>query len=517
MRNIFLIAIFTLALNTCAVTRVAAQASDRAYTPIIYTAPIPGDFTDKPADRRISTPEKRSKDKNMSDSERKAFEMQLRYSLNSVMKSGEIYFNDEMSSYINEIVAFLLKSDPVLRDNLHVYATRYPVVNARSMGEGTLLIDIGLIARVENEAQLAFVIAHEIAHYLRDHSFEKFKKNQDIRNDLANSRESESELFIKLMRHSRKAELQADKEGFLMMAPSYPPHQALAMLALLEQSDRNHFADSLNYLNFFNSTDNPLDSMYSRLMKKSTKDYQAIEEKKKGKAEEKKDKDKGKDKDNKKEGRQENDSEEGEDGEDDDELETHPDIDKRIKQLTKEMVTLGDTGVSLYAIGSEKFDKIRRIARFEHALMLSENGAYGQSLYESLQLLDEEPKNQFAAEIAGKSLFWLCLFNKKGDIGEVFTERSAVKQASYDQLHFLISKLKNTDDGKELVKVSALFLKKYSAQFPGSEDLLIHYGRITGLRADGKEESRSIYRSYLEKFPKGIHANFASKQLSNGE
>lgn len=44
-----------------------------------------------------------------------------------------------------------------------------PSINAESLPDGTLLINTGLLGAVENEAQLAFVLSHEMAHILQVH------------------------------------------------------------------------------------------------------------------------------------------------------------------------------------------------------------------------------------------------------------------------------------------------------------------------------------------------------------
>ena len=44
-----------------------------------------------------------------------------------------------------------------------------PGVNAFTFGGGLLYVHAGLIARMENEAQLAMVLAHEIAHVTEGH------------------------------------------------------------------------------------------------------------------------------------------------------------------------------------------------------------------------------------------------------------------------------------------------------------------------------------------------------------
>ena len=44
-----------------------------------------------------------------------------------------------------------------------------PEINAESLPDGTLLINTGLLGALENEAQLAFVLSHEMAHVLQVH------------------------------------------------------------------------------------------------------------------------------------------------------------------------------------------------------------------------------------------------------------------------------------------------------------------------------------------------------------
>ena len=44
-----------------------------------------------------------------------------------------------------------------------------PEVNAASLPDGTLLINTGLLGALENEAQLAFILSHEMAHVLQVH------------------------------------------------------------------------------------------------------------------------------------------------------------------------------------------------------------------------------------------------------------------------------------------------------------------------------------------------------------
>lgn len=62
--------------------------------------------------------------------------------------------------------------------DLRVYAVRTPLFNASMAPNGMMQVWTGLLLRVENEAQLAGVIGHEIGHYLQRHSVERLRDAQ---------------------------------------------------------------------------------------------------------------------------------------------------------------------------------------------------------------------------------------------------------------------------------------------------------------------------------------------------
>jgi hypothetical protein len=89
--------------------------------------------------------------------------------------------------------AFLMRDD-ALRDYLagiacklggehcadtRVYAVRTPMFNASMSPNGMMQVWSGLLLRVENEAQLAAVMGHEIGHYLQRHSIARLRDAKD--------------------------------------------------------------------------------------------------------------------------------------------------------------------------------------------------------------------------------------------------------------------------------------------------------------------------------------------------
>ena len=59
--------------------------------------------------------------------------------------------------------------------DMRVYTVRTPLFNASMAPNGMMQVWTGLLLRMENEAQLASVIGHEIGHYLQRHSLERLR------------------------------------------------------------------------------------------------------------------------------------------------------------------------------------------------------------------------------------------------------------------------------------------------------------------------------------------------------
>ena len=74
------------------------------------------------------------------------------YEIEKIVKSGNTLINDEVTTYLNELAGVILKNNPTLKSQLHIYTLKSQVVNAYSYDKGYIFIDIGLIAQAETEA-----------------------------------------------------------------------------------------------------------------------------------------------------------------------------------------------------------------------------------------------------------------------------------------------------------------------------------------------------------------------------
>jgi predicted Zn-dependent protease len=85
-------------------------------------------------------------------------------------KKGLIYGDPQLTSYVQQVADALY---PELRGAVRVQLVDSPELNAFALPNGNIYLNIGLVARMRNEAQLATVVAHEISHFTRQHSLKK--------------------------------------------------------------------------------------------------------------------------------------------------------------------------------------------------------------------------------------------------------------------------------------------------------------------------------------------------------
>jgi hypothetical protein len=90
-------------------------------------------------------------------------------------KYGRLYDNPILVNYLNALGQRL-----VPQNSPHLYAFRLmldPTPTAEALSTGTIYVSTGLVSLLDNEAQLAYVLAHEIAHVERNHMYDQIRNN----------------------------------------------------------------------------------------------------------------------------------------------------------------------------------------------------------------------------------------------------------------------------------------------------------------------------------------------------
>jgi predicted Zn-dependent protease len=78
-----------------------------------------------------------------------------------------LYDNPWVQDYVNRIGQRLVPDDS---QKLYAFKVTYhPIPYAYTLSTGTVLISTGMVSLLDNEAQLAYVLAHELAHVYKDH------------------------------------------------------------------------------------------------------------------------------------------------------------------------------------------------------------------------------------------------------------------------------------------------------------------------------------------------------------
>lgn len=86
----------------------------------------------------------------------------------TIERSGQIYEDRRLTAYLQGVMDRLY---PEFKGKIHVRPYDSTQLNAFALPNGSVYFNIGLLARIGNEAQLAAVLGHEAAHFIEKHSF----------------------------------------------------------------------------------------------------------------------------------------------------------------------------------------------------------------------------------------------------------------------------------------------------------------------------------------------------------
>lgn len=155
--------------------------------------------------------------------------------------------NEEVQNYVKRIGENLIPAhQKALRDDdpqkipFRFYVVSDKDANAFATANGIIVINSGMIAHLENEGQLAAVIAHEISHATQEHSWRQMNKDKGKRTAIAIGGIAAAafgmygvadvmQLTLAAMQngYQRRLENQADRIGLeYMVAAGYDPREA---------------------------------------------------------------------------------------------------------------------------------------------------------------------------------------------------------------------------------------------------------------------------------------------------
>jgi len=172
---------------------------------------------------------------------KEAQELQMRFD-----KSGLVYENVVVTDYVNRVALKIIPTNVAKEIGFQIKVLKHPVPNAFALPHGALYIHTGMLARMENEAQLAAIIGHETSHIIYRHTLQTFRNVKQVAafaSTLAviGAPAGVYGLGVVLLGtvgtlaavsgYSQSLESEADTEGLRLMANAgYDPREALRVI-----------------------------------------------------------------------------------------------------------------------------------------------------------------------------------------------------------------------------------------------------------------------------------------------
>jgi len=299
---------------------------------------------------------------------KKDFYIKHLYSISKVFENGDILFGDELSLYVNDVAAKVLSMFPEIEHDVKVFVSKDYTVNAYSTQKGVLFVNMGLIAQVENEAQLAFVLAHELIHYAKNHGIERYVEKETLKK----SRIGVEKNYFQFISYAKEQEFEADLLAItdIYLKLGYDINEALKTFDVLLYSylpfDEIHFKAEIFEDEYFklpeevtNVSKNPITAV---------EDYN-------------------------------------------DTNSTHPNIKKRRANIYDEIanIEVPDSG-AIFLISEDRFKKAQKIARYEVCQLYLNDANYGKALYSSYLLKLEDTNNLYLDRVFTYSLYALSKY-----------------------------------------------------------------------------------------------------------
>ena len=162
--------------------------------------------------------------------------------LDAINDSGMLYQDVEIENYLNRIAAKLHANSISPGFSFQIKVIKDPSLNAFASPNGVIYIHTGILARMDNEAQLAALLAHEIVHCTHRHSLRTLRSIKD-RTQANNARVRELAQLLgttgsitSTSGYTRELETEADRVGLdLAVKANYDPREILNLFELLKQ------------------------------------------------------------------------------------------------------------------------------------------------------------------------------------------------------------------------------------------------------------------------------------------
>ena len=304
------------------------------------------------------------------------------FGVDEILMSGRVLYGDPLTHFVEAVAERLLKANERedLLNELRFYVLKSQEVNAYATSNGVVMVTVGLLSRIENESQLAFILAHEIQHYTQKHSLQLYK--QRIGQEKQKGKRDQDESLKSLYQFSKDHEMEADEKGFQMMLRSgYDLVEGVFVFDMLKYGDYPFLELKLSLDSFEHD---------AYVLPKTLKDAVKMKV-------------------------------EAADIEDqkflvsqgDDENKTHPSLDRRVVRLRDMIDGEPKKTKAFFLVGEDRFKEMQKVARHELLLIYERRADFGELFYLTHVMRRLYGESLFLDQLEAMSLYGLLLHKSK--------------------------------------------------------------------------------------------------------
>lgn len=444
------IAFIAFSVLTC-LTAVKAQDFNN-YKPLVAEGLIPKEFTISSSQKyKIDIKKITDGAKRKEKQTRQQFALETNFILDDMLQSGLVIFNDKVTNYLNQVVNTLVQKNEMKLSKLKVYTLRSPVVNAFATGRGEIFVTLGLLAQMENEAQLAFVLAHELTHIEEQHALELYleangvNKNSTNKEVLKNAQMSDK--ILSKHNYKKELETEADQKGLQrFLKTKYSSASLHDVFDILKYSYLPFDNDSFDVRIFQNDRYILPNSYHLQKVK-------AIN---------------------------------GEEEDKDDSKSSHPNIASRKTNLNDALKNVNDAGKTDYVVSKEKFLELQQIARFELPLLHLKSEEFPKAIYTTYLLLKKYPESIYLKKCMAKALYYQAKYKNDTD----YSYESIYKdiEGESQQVHYLMEQIK----GREMAVLAMRYAYQVALKNPKDTEMKAITDDLAIILAEKKLEAKDF-------------------------
>jgi Zn-dependent protease with chaperone function len=379
------------------------------------------------------------------------------------------------TSYLQSIIESIYKANPNLNNHASVYAYRSDVPNATSFGEGTIAFNLGLLAQIETEDQVAYILCHELAHFHLHHSnmqtaqYARLSYDKEIKKKVKAISKAEYGQFTKysqlmnglglsINKHSREKEFEADSAGLLLFVNTkYDLRAPTQVMDILDSADENRNRSLIDFKKHFNFDSYPFKEQWLEYTK-SDRWYASKEIA--------------------------------------DSMRTHPSCKVRKIALQRQIVDLNLS--SSKNLSRSCANDLPTKSKFEIVESAYHFGDHGKSLFNTLLLAETYTDNVYLKAMVGRNLYQLYEHQKNHELSNALSLPDPRFDENYDRFLTFIHNLRLS----ELARITYHYATSSKEKYLHDEEFLYTLWLCSHFEFS-EEKPETIKKEYLSRFPSG--------------